>query len=161
MLRLCLQVMQHNLLLLTHSVGDFVPCLIAKVLHDTHSNCMHECRTSKRIIWKAILRDDECIQSSVYSAGTHVLDEAERSLHDALCVLSQTVKDSRVVYGGGWPEMQMAAVVQKQAARTPGKRSLAMEAFAHALRAIPSTICDNAGSSCAPVKLQGFIYKLA
>lgn len=79
--------------------------------------------------------------------GTHVLDEAERSLHDALCVLSQTVKDSRVVYGGGWPEMQMAVVVQKQAARTPGKRSLAMEAFAHALRAIPSTICDNAGAS--------------
>ena len=77
--------------------------------------------------------------------GTHVLDEAERSLHDALCVLSQTVQDSRVVYGGGWPEMQMAGVVQKQAARTPGKRSLAMEAFAHALRAIPATICDTAG----------------
>lgn len=35
-----------------------------------------------------------------------MLDEAERSLHDALCVLSQTVKDSRVVYGGGYPEMQ-------------------------------------------------------
>lgn len=80
-------------------------------------------------------------------AGTHVLDEAERSLHDALCVLSQTVKDSRVVFGGGWPEMQMAGVVQEQAARTPGKRSLAMEAFAHALRAIPATICDNAGEA--------------
>lgn len=82
-------------------------------------------------------------------ASTHVLDEAERSLHDALCVLSQTVKDSRVVYGGGWPEMQMAAVVQKEAARTPGKRSLAMEAFALALRAIPATICDNAGLDSA------------
>lgn len=85
------------------------------------------------------------MKRQVFSAGTHVLDEAERSLHDALCVLSQTVKDSRVVYGGGWPEMQMAAVVQKEAARTPGKRSLAMEAFALALRAIPATICDNAG----------------
>lgn len=39
-----------------------------------------------------------------------MLDEAERSLHDALCVLSQTVKDSRVLYGGGYPEMQMAKV---------------------------------------------------
>ena len=37
-----------------------------------------------------------------------MLDEAERSLHDALCVLSQTVQDARVVYGGGFPEMQMA-----------------------------------------------------
>lgn len=35
-------------------------------------------------------------------ASSHILDEAERSLHDALCVLQQTVKDSRVVYGGGW-----------------------------------------------------------
>ncbi len=44
------------------------------------------------------------------AAGSHVLDEAERSLHDALCVLSQTVQDARVVYGGGFPEMQMAKV---------------------------------------------------
>lgn len=36
-----------------------------------------------------------------------MLDEAERSLHDALCVLSQTVLDSRVIYGGGWAEMQV------------------------------------------------------
>ena len=44
------------------------------------------------------------------AAGSHVLDEAERSLHDALCVLSQTVQDARVIYGGGFPEMQMAKV---------------------------------------------------
>lgn len=36
-----------------------------------------------------------------------MLDEAERSLHDALCVLSQTTRDSRVIYGGGWAEMQV------------------------------------------------------
>ncbi|GAB4818128.1 hypothetical protein N2152v2_005174 [Parachlorella kessleri] len=40
-------------------------------------------------------------------ASQHVLDEAERSLHDALCVLSQTVRDSRVLYGGGWAETQV------------------------------------------------------
>lgn len=45
-----------------------------------------------------------------WSVGSHVLDEAERSLHDALCVLQQTVQDSRVIYGGGFPEMQMAKV---------------------------------------------------
>ena len=32
-------------------------------------------------------------------ATQQILDEAERSLHDALCVLSQTVKETRVVYG--------------------------------------------------------------
>jgi T-complex protein 1 subunit beta len=83
-----------------------------------------------------------------------VLDEAERSLHDALCVLSQTVADSRVIYGGGWAEIQMAAVVDDLAARTPGKRSLAMAAFARALRQIPTIICDNAGLDSAEIVSQ-------
>jgi T-complex protein 1 subunit beta len=87
-------------------------------------------------------------------ASQHVLDEAERSLHDALCVLSQTVADSRVVYGGGWGEIQMAAVVDDLAARTPGKRSLAMAAFARALRQIPTIICDNAGLDSAEIVSQ-------
>jgi hypothetical protein len=43
----------------------------------------------------------------LHPPGQHVLDEAERSLHDALCVLSQTVRDSRVLYGGGWAEVQV------------------------------------------------------
>ena len=84
-------------------------------------------------------------------ASTHILDEADRSLHDALCVLNETVKDARVVYGGGWPEMRMARAVEEAAKTTPGKRSLAMEAFARALRALPTTICDNAGLDSAEI----------
>merc|ERR1712032_233937 len=44
-------------------------------------------------------------------ASTHILDEAERSLHDALAVLYQTVQETRVVHGGGSSEMAMAAAV--------------------------------------------------
>ncbi|CAG9462643.1 unnamed protein product [Pedinophyceae sp. YPF-701] len=84
-------------------------------------------------------------------ASMHVLDEAERSLHDALCVLQQTVKDTRCTPGGGWPEMQMAKAIDEAAAVTPGKRSMAMEAFARALRQIPAIICDNAGMDSAQV----------
>ncbi len=87
-------------------------------------------------------------------ASQHVLDEAERSLHDALCVLSQTVADSRVIFGGGWAEMQMARVVEDLGAKTPGKRSLAMAAFARALRQIPIIICDNAGLDSAEIVSQ-------
>eukprot|EP00884_Botryococcus_braunii_P019647 jgi/Botrbrau1/6366/Bobra.0098s0025.1 len=87
-------------------------------------------------------------------ASSHVLDEAERSLHDALCVLSETVKDARVLYGGGWPEMQMSAAIREASARTPGKRSLAMESFASALRQIPTIICDNAGLDSAELVSQ-------
>ncbi|KAG5543576.1 hypothetical protein RHGRI_016348 [Rhododendron griersonianum] len=82
-------------------------------------------------------------------ASNHVLDEAERSLHDALCVLSQTVNDSRVLLGGGWPEMVMAKAVDELARKTPGKKSHAIEAFSRALIAIPTIIADNAGLDSA------------
>eukprot|EP01136_Pigoraptor_vietnamica_P020809 Opistho-1_new@70213 len=78
-------------------------------------------------------------------ATQQILDEAERSLHDALCVLSQTVKETRTVYGGGCSEMLMANAIDKLAARTPGKEATAIEAFARALRQIPTIIADNAG----------------
>lgn len=66
-------------------------------------------------------------------ATQQILDEAERSLHDALCVLSQTVKEPRTVFGGGCSEMLMAKVVTDLANRTPGKEAVAMESFAKAL----------------------------
>jgi T-complex protein 1 subunit beta len=90
----------------------------------------------------------------MFKCSTHVLDEAERSLHDALCVLQQTVADSRVILGGGWPEILMAHNVDKLARSTPGKKSLAIESFASALRAIPTIIADNAGLDSADLVAQ-------
>jgi T-complex protein 1 subunit beta len=54
-------------------------------------------------------------------ASQHILDEAERSLHDALCVLVQTVKNKYVVYGGGNSEMQMSAACLTLAQTVKGK----------------------------------------
>eukprot|EP00760_Papus_ankaliazontas_P010711 PhM_4_TR14419/c0_g1_i1/m.72373/K09494/CCT2; T-complex protein 1 subunit beta len=75
----------------------------------------------------------------------HILDEAERSIHDALCVLSQTVRSKATVLGGGCSEMKMSVAVDELARHTEGKRSLAMQAFAEALRMLPTIIADNAG----------------
>lgn len=91
---------------------------------------------------------------SYFLGSHHVLDEAERSLHDALCVLSQTVNDSRVLLGGGWPEMIMAKEVDELAKKTPGKKSHAIEAFSKALLAIPTIIADNAGLDSAELIAQ-------
>ncbi|VDD83131.1 unnamed protein product [Mesocestoides corti] len=87
-------------------------------------------------------------------ATNSILAEAERSLHDALCVLQQTVKDPRTVCGGGAMEMLMAEAVFKAAASTPGKMALAMEAFATALRRIPNIIADNGGFDSAELVSQ-------
>ena len=82
-------------------------------------------------------------------ANTHVVDEAHRSLHDALCVLSQTVKNTTVLPGGGATEMLMAQAVEEASKSVAGKQVLAMEAYARALRAMPMHIADNAGYDSA------------
>jgi len=78
-------------------------------------------------------------------ASAHLLDEAERSIHDALCVICETVKSHNLVYGGGFTEMKMADAVDKLAHEEKGKEALAIESFAKALRQLPTIICDNAG----------------
>ena len=85
----------------------------------------------------------------IRGATQQILNEAERSLHDALCVLTQTVKDSRVIYGGGSGEMLMANAVSLLADKTPGKESFAIESFAKALRQLPTIIADNGGYDSA------------
>jgi len=82
-------------------------------------------------------------------ANGSLLDEAERSLHDALCVLMTTVKEHRSVYGGGCCEIAMAQAVEAKAATVSGKASLAMKGFANALRAIPLAVADNGGYDSA------------
>merc|ERR1711881_471094 len=82
-------------------------------------------------------------------ASSHILDEAERSLHDALAVLYQTVQETRVVYGGGAMECAMAQAVQDAMASVEGKESLAMEMFAKALRTMPAIMADNGGYDSA------------
>ncbi|XP_063726173.1 T-complex protein 1 subunit beta-like [Symsagittifera roscoffensis] len=87
-------------------------------------------------------------------ATQQILDESERSLHDALCVLRQTVKETKIVYGGGCSEMLMATAVRKLAESTPGKESIAMESFAKALAMLPTIIADNAGYDSADLVSQ-------
>lgn len=81
----------------------------------------------------------------IRGATTQMVDEAERSLHDALCVLSQTVKETRTVLGGGCSEMAMSKKVDELARRTPGKQAIAVESFARALRQV---------SCCASARAQ-------
>eukprot|EP00030_Apusomonadida_sp_AF-17_P004782 a512768_109.p1 GENE.a512768_109~~a512768_109.p1 ORF type:complete len:549 (-),score=314.31 a512768_109:17-1624(-) len=82
-------------------------------------------------------------------ASKQLLDEAERSLHDALCVLTQTTTEPRVVFGGGATEMAMARAVDEAARTQADKSHLAMEAFARALRMIPTVLADNGGYDSA------------
>jgi len=82
-------------------------------------------------------------------ANGALLDEAERSIHDALCVLMTTVREHRSVYGGGACEVAMAQAVETAALQCPGKAAMAMKGFAVALRSIPHAVADNGGYDSA------------
>jgi thermosome len=71
--------------------------------------------------------------------------EAERSLHDALCVIRDIIEEPRVVAGGGAPELEMSNVIRKYAETLPGKEQLAIKIFAEALETIAATLAENAG----------------
>ncbi|KAK1542525.1 T-complex protein 1, partial [Colletotrichum paranaense] len=108
------------------------------------------------LIEEVIIGEDTLIKFSGVAAGEactivlrgatdQLLDEAERSLHDALAVLSQTVKEPWTTLGGGCAEMVMAKAVEGAATRVEGKKQMAVSSFATALRQLPTILADNAG----------------
>ncbi|KAG6915716.1 T-complex protein 1 subunit beta [Tephrocybe rancida] len=124
------------------------------------------------LIEEIMIGEDKLIKFSGVAAGeactvvlrgstTQMVDEAERSLHDALSVLSQTVKETRTVLGGGCSEMLMSCAVEEEARKIKGKKAIATEAFGRALRQIPTILADNAGydSSDLVTKLRAAHYE--
>ncbi|KAI9227217.1 MAG: T-complex protein 1 subunit delta [Piptocephalis tieghemiana] len=75
-----------------------------------------------------------------------VLEEAERSLHDALCVVRCLVKRKALIAGGGAPEVEVSRRLVNEYARTlTGMDARCAEAYAEALEVIPTTLAENAG----------------
>ncbi|XP_004845237.1 T-complex protein 1 subunit epsilon isoform X1 [Heterocephalus glaber] len=74
-----------------------------------------------------------------------IIEEAKRSLHDALCVIRNLIRDNRVVYGGGAAEISCALAVSQEADKCPTLEQYAMRAFADALEVIPMALAENSG----------------
>ncbi|KAK4499891.1 hypothetical protein PRZ48_008077 [Zasmidium cellare] len=123
------------------------------------------------LIEEVIIGEDTLIRFSGVAAGRactivlrgsseQLLDEAERSLHDALAVLSQTVKAPKTTLGGGCAEMVMAKAVDQAAQNVAGKKALAVDSFAKALRQLPTILADNAGLDSADLvaRLRKAVY---
>jgi T-complex protein 1 subunit epsilon len=74
-----------------------------------------------------------------------IVDEANRSLHDAMCVVRNLIKDNRVVYGGGSAEVSCSLAVSAFADTVPGIEQYAIRAFADTLEDLPMALAENAG----------------
>jgi len=95
---------------------------------------------------------EECANSRavtcfIRGSNKMIIDEAKRSLHDALCVVRNLVKDNRIVYGGGSAEIACSLAVEKAALKTSGLEQYSMRAFADALDAVPMALAENSGLS--------------
>lgn len=74
-----------------------------------------------------------------------VLEEAERSLHDALCVVRSLVKKRFLICGGGAPEIELSLRLGDYSRTLEGMPSYCVRAFADAMEVIPFTLAENAG----------------
>jgi len=84
--------------------------------------------------------------SILVRAGTeHVVDELERSLHDALSVISKTIENGKIISGGGSAAIEIAMGLQDYAGTIGGREQMAIEAYAKAIEAIPRALANNSG----------------
>jgi len=74
-----------------------------------------------------------------------IVDEAERSIHDALSVVKDVVEEPKIVAGGGAPELEVSRNLKKYAETLPGREQLAVRGYAEALEVVPITLTENAG----------------
>ena len=90
-------------------------------------------------------KNPKAVTIVIRGASNHVIDEAERSLHDGLCVVRNVIEDGKIVAGGGAPEAELAKNLRAYAVKVGGREQLAVEAYAEAVEAIPLTLAENAG----------------
>src|ERR1700731_1189179 len=88
---------------------------------------------------------NQTVSIVVRGANNLILDEAERSLHDALCVVRCLVKKKALIAGGGAPEIEVSQKLMDHAKTLTGMEQYCFQAFAEALEVIPTTLAENAG----------------
>ncbi|WP_042666729.1 thermosome subunit beta [Desulfurococcus amylolyticus] len=74
-----------------------------------------------------------------------LVDEAERSMRDALSAVADALRDGKIIPGGGATEIELAKYIRRLATKIGGKEQLAIEAFAKAIEGLTVSLVENAG----------------
>ena len=98
-----------------------------------------------KLVYVREAKNPKAVTIMIRGGSDHVVDEAERSLHDALSVVRNAVEDGKIVAGGGAPEIELSKRLREYAIKVGGREQLAVTAFAEALESIPVAIAQNAG----------------
>jgi chaperonin GroEL (HSP60 family) len=90
-------------------------------------------------------KDPRALTILIRGGTEHVVDEVERAVMDALGDVAATLKDSKIVAGGGAVEVELSKRLKEFAKGLNGRERLAVEEFASALEFVPTTLAENAG----------------
>ncbi|KAI5277701.1 T-complex protein 1 subunit epsilon [Manis pentadactyla] len=101
--------------------------------------------TKDRMLVIEQCKNSRAVTIFIRGGNKMIIEEAKRSLHDALCVIRNLIRDNRVVYGGGAAEIACALAVSQEADKCPTLEQYAMRAFADALEVIPMALSENSG----------------
>jgi len=83
-----------------------------------------------------------------------VVDEAERSVHDAIMTVKDVLENPMIVGGGGAVEEEMSHQLMKWSSTLPGREQLAVQKYAEALESIPLTLAENAGFDVLDIQVE-------
>ncbi|MCX6695891.1 MAG: thermosome subunit beta [Candidatus Altiarchaeota archaeon] len=90
-------------------------------------------------------KNPKAVSILVRGGTEHVVDEAERGIHDAVCVVAAAIESGKYVAGGGAIEIEMAKELRRYSDSIGGREQLAVNAFADSLEIIPRTLAESAG----------------
>jgi len=99
----------------------------------------------EKLIFVTQCKDPKAVGLLLRGGSEHVVDELERAVHDAICVVARCLEDGKIVPGGGAIEMELVRHLKKYSETVGGREALAIRAFANALEIIPASLAENAG----------------
>jgi T-complex protein 1 subunit delta len=101
--------------------------------------------SSKVVKITGIQNQGKTVSILVRGVNRLIVDEADRSIHDALCVIRCLVKERALIAGGGAPEIELALRLAEYANTLTGVHQYCFKAYAEALEIVPYTLAENAG----------------
>jgi archaeal chaperonin len=107
-----------------------------------------------KLVFVRDCKNPKAVTIMIRGGSEHVVDEAERSLHDAICVVRNAVEDGKILAGGGAPEAELSKRLKDYAVKVGGREQLAVRAFAEAFEAIPVAIAQNAGIDAIDIMVE-------
>ena len=101
--------------------------------------------TKDRMIIIEDCPNSKAVTVFVRGGNRMIIDEAIRSLHDAICVVRNLVRTNKIVYGGGAAELACSLKVFEESDKVGTIEQYAMRAFSEALEMTPCALAENSG----------------